>query len=160
MYINFLGRIFTSTCYMRSAEFLALNCVLWEPSAICVSLLEKKWDKELYAKAAKELSVGSASCYYLLKSLQSWKDMLCCLTVSLNKGHTDWILAQGHWVHTGKNLLVVGRNEEGCSLSLAAYILWKLLLGVTNSRKFMGNGKKEKGGSFLPCQLWPWESAQ
>lgn len=46
-------------------------------------------------------------------------------------------------MYTGKNLLVVGRNEEG-SLSLAAYFLWKLLLGVTNSRKFMGKGKKKK----------------
>lgn len=40
--INFVGRISASICYVRSAEFLALNCVLWEPSALCILLLEKK----------------------------------------------------------------------------------------------------------------------
>lgn len=37
-----------------------------------MSLLEL--DKELYAKSVKELPAGSASCYYLLKTLQNSKD--------------------------------------------------------------------------------------
>lgn len=32
-----------------------------------------------------------------------------------------------------KNFLVVGKKEEGCSLSSVAYILWELLLGVAES---------------------------
>lgn len=126
-----------------------------------MSLLEKKWGEELYAKAAKELSVGSASCYSLLKSLQNWKGRgLCCVVLPLSSTRG---IQTGCFLRCTEEFLGGGKKGRGLfSLLCSLHPVGIAARGGWVSRKFMDNGKKMKGGSFffLPCQLWPWQSVQ
>lgn len=62
---NICWHLLCKFCWGICSELCALRAVC---AHVCMSLLETEFGKELYAKSAKELSVGSASCYYLLQS--------------------------------------------------------------------------------------------
>lgn len=102
---NVCWHLLCKLCWGICSELCALRAVC---AHVCMSLLKKEFGKELYAKSAKELSVGSASCYYLLKSPQNWKDRgLCCVVLPLPStrgmqtayflGGTECILGGSSW---------------------------------------------------------------